>query len=575
MPRNNRARRNPQSQSLATLEQELGIKFDWGLRVAAIDGLSYEDDETEDDQETDEAVDRETDDGPADDAWVDFDALDQDNPLYADDEGPYLERGERRRDKDWERPNPNTRERDNERAARNDRRKDRQQSRAAARDEKASGNRAPPLDLVRETVGKDIQQLAATVQSTVHVFGAAAGQALAGQCGELAEEALRAKSVDQLEGIQARAGALSAQISALADTRPDLSAAARFAEHAIGTEAYHRRDEISKALTDMRAAFSDGLADACGKAADTLISIRAAQLADRQKFIALQTQVDPKNRYDELKAFSDTLVPQDPTLKVLKLGQISSLRVEVKQLVDTGFFLQARKRLLNVGSRLKYAEQAWDVHEQLQELDPDVNSLVATCQSLISKIRVADKGFSPAKDNEVLYEAQNFFHSAREKLDLHWAGQSVDKIRDVKRGLDQALKKAMGRGGTGQGGGGIVFDPEDSSTWIIEPLDNRANWAPSSAPSDAKLLEAITNCEKSARHGSTIATGIAMHQHCGGGRGGGSDGISFAYNHLGDRRVQPVIYDFGSKVTGSNDFSWSGGRSNGPSALPGDIRRVT
>jgi hypothetical protein len=158
-----------------------------------------------------------------------------------------------------------------------------------------------------------------------------------------------------------------------------------------------------------------------------------------------------------------------------------------------------------------------------------------------------------------------------ERRDFDKADDAMEDLRNLRQSLHDKIYPAKQSSATT-----VKFDPANPSTWDIQPVDNRVtNYFPGTAGTDRRLLNDISHARKGDRNnGTKIETGVAMHQHCGGGRGGGSCGISFAYSHGEGRTVTPVIYDYGPKTAGTNDFSWNtGGRSNAPSALPGDIKR--
>jgi hypothetical protein len=107
------------------------------------------------------------------------------------------------------------------------------------------------------------------------------------------------------------------------------------------------------------------------------------------------------------------------------------------------------------------------------------------------------------------------------------------------------------------------FKFNDSTTWEMQAL--LTNKIPESLiKANSVVVSDITagNLTDGGPDGNAV-TGQGYHCHA----TSGSGGFSFAYNHLGGCRVQPVIYDYSVNRDG-NDYNWvlQGGRKTGGAA---------
>jgi hypothetical protein len=115
---------------------------------------------------------------------------------------------------------------------------------------------------------------------------------------------------------------------------------------------------------------------------------------------------------------------------------------------------------------------------------------------------------------------------------------------------------------------------DNCTTWTMQAAswDNRIKRSQLEITgADTLKLNAIDTGRLGNRGNTSPAAGVGYHCHmCDDGGGG----ISFAYNHLGGNRVQPVIYDWSTSRPTKNDYVWriKGNTTNTATPVPAWVK---
>lgn len=109
------------------------------------------------------------------------------------------------------------------------------------------------------------------------------------------------------------------------------------------------------------------------------------------------------------------------------------------------------------------------------------------------------------------------------------------------------------------------FKNNDNKTWVMQPLVSDKIPLTGVLIANASDQAKVDAIEQGLQGEGTCQTGRAYHCHM---INNGSGGISFGYNHLGGRRVQPVIYDYATHRI-DNKYDWAiCKRKKSPSSAP-------
>jgi hypothetical protein len=562
---------------LQELEAKLGLKFEWGLRVADVDQIPVEDAE----------------DGGEEEPWTDEDAslLDADETdtidfdMGADDREwddsafeAYERLAEARPDRehrqsDWAVPNPQSRPPRDTAPAR-----ERDAARSQARDAKQSGMRDAPPEQAVAVLRDEVQGTAklvagkAAAKPLSDALAALKLSSLSADLEGLVQQAAEAGSLDALEKLRQQVDAARNRIGAV---EPFTAVIAWASPKAVPP--FHRAGEIAQLLAQMETALDDEstLEMCCAK----LGAILNKQRADRDDYASrLAGMGDLDGRTRSLKESVEELKGRKDKKLNGNYAALEKFRKTLRDFRTSGDYAAAFLCLVPFYKCLVEAEQRVNALFEEQNLATTAWETFGNEQNrfnvLIGRAKTAglDVQAWGEKFAAVTEAVQGRIDRAIAAGDATSAVKAANDLGDFVDELQRAVGTA--RPATATGGGQDVFDPVDPTTWEIQAVDNRISGLfPGSAGSDHALLRAISRGEKGDRSTSTtVRTDVPMHQHCGGGRGGGSSGISFVYSHGTGRIVTPVIYDHGPKDARSNDFHWqTGGRSAGPAALPADI----